>query len=157
MQRKGILIDDNVSKDNPFYHKVVSREQRSKTVLNTDSLSKLFLVHRENQDVLKFLKNSIDSFEEYHRAVFDEQLFPVIFRNGAMDADEYRDQCMALDRKRTVHHNSVIANVSILNRMAQNAGLPPIYDGVVSEEHPYRREVADAVFAFIEGIINNRT
>ena len=126
-------------------------------MLNADSIDKLIAFHKSNSMMLSFIKKALDSFEEYHKAVFDEQLFPVIFGNGAMDADEYREQAMALDRKRTIRHNTVITNVGILNRMAQNAGLPPVYDGIVSEERPYRREVANAVFAYMEGIINKRT
>ena len=63
----------------------------------------------------------------------------------------------AVDRTRTLYHNSVISNVSILNRMADKAGLDPVYDGVVSKERPYRREVANAVFEYIESIINSRS
>lgn len=126
-------------------------------MLNADSIDKLIAFHKSNSMMLSFIKKALDSFEEYHKAVFDEQLFPVIFGNGAMDADEYREQAMALDRKRTIRHNTVITNVGILNRMAQNAGLPPVYDGIVSEERPYRREVANAVFAYMEEIINKRT
>ena len=126
-------------------------------MLNADSIVKLIAFHKSNSMMLSFIKKALDSFEEYYEAVFDEQLFPVIFGNGAMDADEYREQAMALDRKRTIRHNTVITNVGILNRMAQNAGLPPVYDGIVSEERPYRREVANAVIAYMEGIINMRT
>ena len=63
----------------------------------------------------------------------------------------------ALDRSRTVAHNAVISGVKILNRMAKQADLPPVYDGIVSEARPYRREVANAVFAYIEDVIRNRT
>lgn len=41
--------------------------------------------------------------------------------------------------------------------MADKAGLDPVYDGVVSKERPYRREVANAVFEYIESIINSRS
>ncbi len=126
-------------------------------MLNKESISKLLVVYKNNPDIVKFIKSAIDSFEDYHKAVFDEQMFPIIYGNGAMDAEAFREQAMALDRKRTIRHNSMIANVGILNRMAKNANLPPIYNGVVSEERPYRREVANAVFAYIEEIINNRT
>ena len=53
-------------------------------------------------------------------------------------------------------HNSVIANVSIMNRLAEQAGLPPVYDGIVSEERPYRTELADAILAFVADVITNR-
>lgn len=125
-------------------------------MLNTETIKLLLTAYRNEPDILKFIKSALDSFEDYHKAVFDEQLFPIIY-GGAADAEAFREQAMSLDRKRTICHNSVIANVGILNRMAKNADLPPVYDGVVSEERPYRREVANAVFAYIEEIINNRT
>lgn len=73
-----------------------------------------------------------------------------------MDADTYREEIPALDKTRTVHHNALLTQVNILNRLAKLAGLPPFYDGVVSEERPYRREVANAVLAFVEQVILNR-
>ena len=126
-------------------------------MLNAESISKLFAVHKDNPEIIKFLKSALDSFEDYHRAVFEEQMFSAFYGNGTMDPEAFREQCMALDRKRTIYHNNVISNVNILNRMAKNAGLSPIYDGIVSEDRPYRREVANAVFTYIEKIINNRT
>ena len=57
---------------------------------------------------------------------------------------------------RTVIHNSVIANVNLLNRLAEKNGLHPVYDGIVSEERPYRREIANAVLDYVESIIKNR-
>ena len=126
-------------------------------MLNAESINKLFAVHKDNPEIIKFLQSALDSFEDYHRAVFDEQMFSALYGNSTMDSEAFREQCMALDRKRIIYHNSVISNVCILNRMAKNAGLPLIYDGIISEDRPYRREVANAVFAYIEKIINNRT
>jgi hypothetical protein len=61
-----------------------------------------------------------------------------------------------MDRKRTSCHNAVLANVSMLNRMAAMAGLPPVYEGVISEDQPYRRQVADAVLEYVHKIIQDR-
>lgn len=44
----------------------------------------------------------------------------------------------------------------MLNRMASKAGVGPIYGGTVSEEMPYRRQVADAVLEYVESIISDR-
>ena len=43
-----------------------------------------------------------------------------------------------------------------MNRLAEQAGLPPVYDGIVSEERPYRTELADAILAFVADVITNR-
>ena len=70
--------------------------------------------------------------------------------------EEYKDNVSKLDKMRTVNHNSVIANVNLLNRLAEKNGLQPVYDGIVSEERPYRREIANAVLDYVESIIKNR-
>ena len=126
-------------------------------MLNKDSINKLIALNKNDRESLDFIKSCIDSFEQYHKAVFDDQMFPLLYGNGALENGEYRDGRIAVDRIRTVHHNAVIANVNVLNRLAAGFGLAPVYDGIVSEEQPYRRQVADAVFAYIENIINNRT
>ena len=43
-----------------------------------------------------------------------------------------------------------------MNRLAEQAGLPPVYDGIVSEERPYRTELADAILVFAADVITNR-
>ena len=125
-------------------------------MLNIDSISKLILINKDDTEVLNFINSCIASFENYHKAVFDEQMFLKIYGAGALDADEYRERRSAVDKKRTMYHNSVISNVNILNRLASKSNVDPVYDGIVSEEKPYRREVANAVFEYIEYIINNR-
>ena len=126
-------------------------------MLNTDTLTQLIELNKDDRKTLEFIKARIDSFEQYHRAVFDDQMFQIFYVGSAIEGDEYRERRTEVDKTRTIYHNSVITNVSILNRLAEKAGLDPIYDGVVSEERPYRRQVANAVFEYIESIINNRT
>ena len=126
-------------------------------MLNKDTITKLIELNKDDRKTLEFIKARIDSFEQYHRAVFDDQMFQIFYVGSAIEGDEYREGRTAVDKTRTIYHNSVITNVSILNRLAEKAGLDPIYDGVVSEERPYRRQVANAVFEYIESIINNRT
>ena len=126
-------------------------------MLNREVLEKLIAHYKDDLETLDFIRMCLDSFEEYHRAVFDDQMFRIVYGVGTLDADEYKERRSAVDRTRTTHHNSVIMNVGVLNRMAAEIGLDPLYDGVVSEERPYRREVANAVFAYVETVINERT
>ena len=44
----------------------------------------------------------------------------------------------------------------ILNRLTGQAGLPSVYEGIVSEESPYRTELADANLALVADVITNR-
>ena len=54
-----------------------------------------------------------------------------------MDADTYREEIPALDKTRTVHHNALLTQVNILNRLAKLAGLPPFYDGWYPRSGPF--------------------
>ena len=48
-------------------------------------------------------------------------------------------------------------NVNVLNRLAEKNTLPPFYDGKVSQDRPYRREVANGVLQYVEKIVENRS
>ena len=126
-------------------------------MLNKDSVKKLIEIKKNDRESLDLIRLCLDSFEQYHKAVFEDQTFPMIYGGGAIDGEEYREGRTASDRTRTLMHNGIISNVRILNRMAENAGIDPVYDGTVSEDKPYRREVANAVFEFLEDVINNRS
>ena len=80
----------------------------------------------------------------------------MLYNSKDMEMEEWQSFYSEMDDDRNKNHNQVISSVRILNRMAAKEGLPPIYEGTVSEESPYRQEIADAVFAYIETIIRNR-
>lgn len=125
--------------------------------LNKDAISKLINLSKDDSEALEFIYTALNSFAEYHRAVMADQLFPLVYSGGGMEGEQYRLQRAALDKQRTNAHNALLANVNLLNRMASAAGVEPVYDGIVSEARPYRREVADAVFAYISFLIDHRS
>jgi len=55
-----------------------------------------------------------------------------------MALEDYRDSVIRLDDCRTVWHNIVLDSINILNRIADQHGIPAIYDGEVSREHSIR-------------------
>lgn len=124
--------------------------------INTMALSQLIQQSKEDPELLEYIHKALMSFADYHSAVIAEQIYPVIY-GGSIDPDTYRNERAALDKRRTTTHNAVIANVSLLNRMAESFGVAPIYPGIVSEDRPYRRYVADAVFAFLGSVIDQRS
>lgn len=125
-------------------------------MINHESLLKL-IEHPNNDNFShELIGDCIKSFEEYHKAVYELEVTRRLMASTFDDAAEYRNRIESLDRSRTACHNSLIANVRILNRMAEKYGLPLIYDGVVSEERPYRRELANAVFEYVEWLIKTR-
>ena len=125
-------------------------------MLNKEVIQELINLGKSDRETLNFIKYCIDSFEEYHSAVFQTQIYKLVYGNDALELNEYLDGLSAADKLRTSNHNSVIGLVNSLNMMAESKGLAPVYDGIVSEEKPYRRQVANAVFEYIEDIINNR-
>ena len=125
-------------------------------MLNVNTIAKLIELKQKDPDDLEFIDSCLDSFELYHRAVLDEQKFIKIYGGGALEESEFSERRKVVDDARTMYHNDILISVNALNRMAEQAGLEPVYAGKVSKERPYRREVANAVFAYLEYIINNR-
>ena len=121
-----------------------------------DNLQRLIDAIKDDTKQTNLLLLCLQSFEEYHHSIFEMETKLKIFSYDNMDRREYQDMRKSLDLSRTLKHNAVLKNLVIINRLAERAGTPPVYDGVVSEDHPYRREAADAVMAYIEGIINDR-
>ena len=94
-------------------------------------------------------------FEEYHYAIYKMEHF-IKFKDSDMDSTEYKNTMEELDGNRTRKHNTILTGIKIMNRLAEKNNLNPVYDGIVSEERPYRREVANAVLEYVEQIIKDR-
>lgn len=124
--------------------------------VNTETLNKLINFYQDDEDALRMIEESLTKFEDYHAAIYEMETKMLFYSYGMVKDDNYQQTVAELDRLRTTHHNAVLVHVNILNRMAKQSDLPPFYDGVVSEEKPYRREVANAVLEFVEKIIENR-
>ncbi len=119
------------------------------------TIDNLIEIYKDDEKVLGIIERSITTFEEYHSEIFKMELWMKIY-SSSVDDGTYKDNVSRLDKLRTVTHNSVLANVNLLNRLAEKNNLPPVYDGIVSEERPYRREVANAVLEYVENIIKKR-
>lgn len=124
-------------------------------MLNIETINRLIQIYENDSMVIETIRNTIMEFEEYHYAVFVLEHF-MRFRDRDMDASEYRDKVTELDGNRTRKHNSILTGIKIMNRLAEQQNLNPVYDGIVSEERPYRREVANAVLEYVEQIIKDR-
>lgn len=125
-------------------------------MLNINTLKKLAEIYQEDNELLDILYSSIKSFEEYHLAIYEMESWMKVYSYKSVDKEEYQSKVTDMDRRRTMCHNSVLSSVNILNRLAAKENLPLVYDGIVSEERPYRREVANAVLEYVENIIKNR-
>ena len=124
--------------------------------VNIDTLDRIMKFFHDDDDTMDMIVKSLETFESYHHAIYSLEITRKLYSCGAIDADKYRDETLFRDRTRTVNHNALLSQVNFLNRLAEEAGLPPFYEGVVSEERPYRREVADAVLEYVRQVIIDR-
>ena len=94
--------------------------------INCETIDKLLEIHRNDKDMIDLIVDALDSFERYHQAIYTQELKQKLHQAKAIDEESYREEYPAMDRVRTTCHNSVIANVSIMNRLTEQAGLPPV-------------------------------
>lgn len=111
---------------------------------------------QDDQELLEFFGDCLASFRAYEAAILEMEGWMKLYRPATLGTTAYQDQREALDKARTRCHNAVLANMSALNRMAAAQGLEPVYDGTVSEEPPYRRQVADAVLGYLHTLVEGR-
>ena len=124
--------------------------------VNRETLKALIAKHSDDSELTGIILEALESFESYHGAIYTLELKRELYLRGAMDRETYREEIPYLDGIRTSKHNAVISNVKLLNRLAEQDGLEPFYAGIVSEERPYRTELADAVLLFVCETIENR-
>ena len=74
----------------------------------------------------------------------------MLFRS---EGDEYRAWVSDMDRSRRNAHEAAIANVSMLNKMAEKLGVEPIFDGDIKD----RNAVGDFCGALVFEYFDNRT
>ncbi|MBR2571515.1 MAG: DUF3232 domain-containing protein [Clostridia bacterium] len=124
---------------------------------NGSLIPRLIAAFHDDRDTVETIENALMSFEHYHAAIYELEIKRLQYSGKAMEADVYRELIPQLDRTRTRLHNALLTQVSLLNRIAAEAGLPPVYDGIISEDRPYRREVANAVLEYVRQIIDGRS
>lgn len=124
-------------------------------MLSKESVNRL--IAESDEEEKEMILNCLDSFENYHTAVYRLEQKKMLGSSLFQSSEEYQTAITEADRQRTRLHNSLISYVRILNRMCDNHGIAPFYDGIVSEERPYRREVANAVFEYLDSIIKARS
>lgn len=127
-----------------------------KNKLNKSSIEQLITKCADDKEMLDIIFNALSDFADYHRRIYEMETKLRVYSPKSMNSEDYRDMRETLDRSRTSQHNMVIMDVGMLNRFAEKENIPAIYEGIVSEERPYRRELADAVLDYVESIIKNR-
>jgi len=67
-------------------------------------------------------------------------------QKGSMSLSEFQSSYEKFDRDRSIAHNAAISGLSQLNRKAEALGVPPVYEGSISEGSDDRAEIANAIF-----------
>ena len=124
--------------------------------INIENLNKLFIAVTDDPETLSFLYDCLQSFSDYHQAIYQSESWRRLYNNKNTTSENYQEKIKAFEANRTICHNAVISGMSALNRIAGLNNIPIIYNGTISEENPYRRQVADAVLAYVESIILDR-
>lgn len=125
-------------------------------MFNENTIKKLIEINKEDEKVLGIIERCLESFEDYHNKIFKLELWMKLHSNSCINRDTFKEKVSELDKARTMYHNALLGNVNLLNRLAEKNNLVPVYEGVVSHDRPYRREVANAVLDYVENVIKNR-
>lgn len=120
-----------------------------------ESIGRLIDIYKDDDKILKTIERCVTSFEEYHSRIFEMELWMKIY-SKTVSGEEYKENVSLRDKARTMSHDSILGNVNLLNRLAERNNLSLVYDGIVSHERPYRREVANAVLEYVENLIKSR-
>ena len=126
-------------------------------VLSKESIDKLILKSSNDPKALNQIHSYLLSFSEYHAAIYQAETWAIVHNydenvpRAIMNPDY-----IELDGVRTSKHNAVIWNVNMLNKLCEKVNIPLVYEGVVSKDKPHRRDLANAVLAYTEDIINQR-
>ena len=124
--------------------------------VNQKTLDGMIRFFKDDSETLEAIVMALETFESYHQAIYQLEITRMLNSHGALDGSDYREQFLSRDATRTRNHDALLAQVNMLNRLADEAGLPPFYDGEVSEDQPIRRQVADAILEFVRQVILER-
>ena len=94
---------------------------------------------------------AIDAFTSYVKTVDDGETF-IRFAYATMEGNALRVAVENADRTRRNAHESAIAMVSILNRMAAKRGVPMVFNGDIND----RLQVADFCLEIIVKVFQAR-
>lgn len=120
--------------------------------LNAESLTRLYKTG--NMDIMDSVEKALEAFSSYHSAIY--KLENVMRLSLYSNDNDIKHTIESLAQRRTAAHNAVITYIKIINRICEQQSLPLVFEGIVSEDRPYRTELADAVLDFVETVVKNR-
>lgn len=125
-------------------------------MLNIATLTKLIQLTKSDEELSVFIDDCLLAFSEYAQSIYAMETKLLLKGPRDMERDVWQHFYTQLDETRRSKHNRVIGSIRMLNRLAEKVELPPFYEGIVSEEKPYRRMIADEVLEYVSSVIKER-
>jgi hypothetical protein len=134
----------------------MERNYENKKFFDFDAFTKLAAAIKGSEseyatEDLETLDSAMTSFRKYVDQVDmgEQQIRLAAVR---FEGDAYREMISRYDRQRHDHHETAIANVRLVNRLASMYGVPPLFVG--NDQNRY--EVADYCLNVVCDLFNNR-
>lgn len=121
--------------------------------INERSIQGLLNLFKDDPDGASFIRESLQTFSTYAAAIFRMETYMLTQGDDPTKASELS----RLDESRSRAHDAVIASIENLNYVCEKNNIPPIYNGTVARERPYRVEIADAVLLYVQKVMEYRT
>lgn len=113
---------------------------------------RLLAAYSDDEEMLEEIAEYIDRFPAYIHKVYTMELRKEIYRMTLEGAD-YREAFERIDHERHNAHELAISAITILNRLAEQANVPPLFEGDLGK----RQEVAEFCMAFVREVFAARS
>jgi len=115
-------------------------------------LQAIIEANKDRQDCLDLVFQCVQAFEDYYRDMLEVEMQMKMkpLRDLFACTRSYQDITSTLDQAYTARQKEVIKSVRIMNHLAEKSNIPPLYEGIVSEEEGYCWEVVNEVFRGIQ-------
>ena len=165
VSRKEPYISQMMESANDFVRKIVSlREDNGRREnpdcdapennvgIDQESLNTVIQTNQNNLHSLNLIFDSLCMIEQYHTAVFDEELYRY-FNRLADIHDKNKEYGKMMLQRREEHYESMLLGLNYLNYLAANCGSKPVYNGIMIRS-PYQHLLEDNVFSFLQDTLN---
>ncbi len=126
------------------------------TQINTETIRTLTGFLSRKPDTFAAFMDALESFEAYHTAVHALEIRRYLYAHGCMDFSSFRELYDDLQQKQWDTFHEAVKSLLFLNRLAEENGLEPVYNGTISQERVHRIEIADAVLDYLNTLVSNR-
>ncbi len=94
---------------------------------------------------------ALENFAAYHQAIIKETGCRLVYE--AKGGQDFLLNYAKYDRLRTSAHDQAIASLTVLNKLAEKAGLGLLYSSIISYDQPFRRQIADQIIILLDQIV----